>query len=140
MSGDRELETAELSPAALELRAYGNIGIAYTYNEPLVGYEYVRDCAALLLAQEAPAENHNQPDHRADQHAAVCGQNRLIHHEYTDGPRQDAGPHKNQEFSPFRGNLRSSQRPVQSFFGISGPQRLCISWPPPVGTADGILH
>lgn len=26
----------------------GNIGVAYTYNEPLVGYEYVRDCAALV--------------------------------------------------------------------------------------------
>ena len=25
----------------------GNIGIAYTYNEPLIGYEYVRDCARL---------------------------------------------------------------------------------------------
>lgn len=26
----------------------GNIGIAYTYNEPLVGYEYVRDSAKLV--------------------------------------------------------------------------------------------
>lgn len=33
---------------ALELRERGNIGVAYTYNEPLVGYEYVRDCAALV--------------------------------------------------------------------------------------------
>ena len=33
---------------ALELRLYGNIGVAYTYNEPLVGYEYVRDCASLV--------------------------------------------------------------------------------------------
>ena len=53
MSGDRELETAEVSPEtlagkALELRPYGNIGVAYTYNEPLIGYEYVRDCAALV--------------------------------------------------------------------------------------------
>lgn len=53
MSGEKELETAELSPEALadkalELRLYGNIGVAYTYNEPLVGYEYVRDCASLV--------------------------------------------------------------------------------------------
>lgn len=53
MSGEKELETAELSPEALadkalELRLYGNIGVAHTYNEPLVGYEYVRDCAALV--------------------------------------------------------------------------------------------
>lgn len=33
---------------ALRLRPQGNIGIAYTYNEPLVGYEYVHDCAALV--------------------------------------------------------------------------------------------
>ncbi len=26
----------------------GNIGAAYTYNEPLVGFEYVRDCAKLI--------------------------------------------------------------------------------------------
>lgn len=37
----------DLVRAALSLRGRGNIGIAYTYNEPLVGYEYVRDCAAL---------------------------------------------------------------------------------------------
>lgn len=41
MSGERELETAELSTEtlagkALELRPYGNIGVAYTYNEPLI--------------------------------------------------------------------------------------------------------
>ena len=53
MSGDGELEMAEVSPEALadkalELRPYGNIGVAYTYNEPLIGYEYVRDCAALV--------------------------------------------------------------------------------------------
>lgn len=53
MSGDRELEMAEVSPEALvdkalELRPHGNIGVAYTYNEPLIGYEYVRDCAALV--------------------------------------------------------------------------------------------
>ena len=53
MSGEKKHETAELSPEALadkalELRPYGNIGVAYTYNEPLIGYEYVQDCAALV--------------------------------------------------------------------------------------------
>lgn len=37
----------ELVERALSLRSRGNIGIAFTYNEPLVGYEYVRDTAAL---------------------------------------------------------------------------------------------
>ncbi len=37
----------ELVDKALALKASRNIGIAYTYNEPLIGYEYVRDCASL---------------------------------------------------------------------------------------------
>lgn len=32
---------------AYELRSRGNIGIAYTYNEPLIGYEFVRDCSIM---------------------------------------------------------------------------------------------
>ncbi|HEX2925999.1 MAG TPA: AmmeMemoRadiSam system radical SAM enzyme [Ruminiclostridium sp.] len=35
----------ELAEKALELKNRGNIGIAYTYNEPLISYEFVRDCA-----------------------------------------------------------------------------------------------
>lgn len=55
MSG-AEAETVYLSPETLvqkaaELASQGNLGLAYTYNEPLVGYEYVRDCAALAHAQ-----------------------------------------------------------------------------------------
>lgn len=37
----------ELVEKADALRGRGNIGLAFTYNEPLVGYEFVRDCAAL---------------------------------------------------------------------------------------------
>ena len=37
----------ELVKAALDTRDRGNIGIAFTYNEPLVGYEFVRDSAKL---------------------------------------------------------------------------------------------
>ena len=53
MAGDGEIQTVELSPEQLaakaaELVPQGNIGVAYTYNEPLIGYEYVRDCAALV--------------------------------------------------------------------------------------------
>ncbi len=32
---------------AIELMDRGNIGIAYTYNEPLIGYEFVMDCSRL---------------------------------------------------------------------------------------------
>ncbi|HEX3077517.1 MAG TPA: AmmeMemoRadiSam system radical SAM enzyme [Lachnospiraceae bacterium] len=38
----------ELANKALELMEYGNIGVAFTYNEPLIGYEYVIDTAKLL--------------------------------------------------------------------------------------------
>lgn len=36
----------ELADLALKVRRErGNLGLAYTYNEPLVGWEFVRDCA-----------------------------------------------------------------------------------------------
>lgn len=38
----------ELADMALRYRSSGNIGLAFTYNEPLVGYEYVRDTAKLV--------------------------------------------------------------------------------------------
>lgn len=38
----------EMSDKALACKPAGNIGVAYTYNEPLVGWEYVRDCARLV--------------------------------------------------------------------------------------------
>ena len=43
------LDPEQLLALALEYREKaGSIGVAFTYNEPLVGYEYVRDCARLL--------------------------------------------------------------------------------------------
>ena len=52
---DSTTETVQISPEeltkkALELahRPQGNLGAAFTYNEPLIGYEYVRDCCVLL--------------------------------------------------------------------------------------------
>ena len=57
----RRSETAEIvTPEALvgaaqRMRARGNIGLAFTYNEPLVGWEFVRDTAAL--AHEAGLVN-----------------------------------------------------------------------------------
>lgn len=52
-SGQQRLKTEILSPEelrdlAVDLKSRGNIGVAYTYNEPLVGYEYVLDCARLI--------------------------------------------------------------------------------------------
>lgn len=49
---DNNSQTVYVSPEELVREAEsfvprGNIGIAFTYNEPLVGYEYVRDCSVL---------------------------------------------------------------------------------------------
>lgn len=38
----------QLFRKAQELVPKGNIGLAYTYNEPLVGYEFVRNCAKKI--------------------------------------------------------------------------------------------
>lgn len=38
----------ELTAQALKYQSTGNIGVAFTYNEPLVGWEYVRDTAKLV--------------------------------------------------------------------------------------------
>lgn len=44
----RDYSPEALVQLALALRPRGNLGLAYTYNEPLVGYEFVRDCAAMV--------------------------------------------------------------------------------------------
>ena len=43
-----EVSPESLCELAEEQRSRGNIGVAYTYNEALVGYEYVRDTARLV--------------------------------------------------------------------------------------------
>lgn len=49
------LTPSQLVAIALDEVPKGNIGIAYTYNEPLVGYEYVLDSA--VLARERGLKN-----------------------------------------------------------------------------------
>jgi pyruvate formate lyase activating enzyme len=43
----RYVSPADLASLAERYTGMGNIGVAFTYNEPLVGYEYVRDSARL---------------------------------------------------------------------------------------------
>ena len=56
-AGAAEAEWSETTPAALADLAEklaeerGNVGLAYTYNEPLVGWEFVRDCAKEIRAR-----------------------------------------------------------------------------------------
>jgi pyruvate formate lyase activating enzyme len=52
-SGDEDISARlippeELLDMAVRMIPQGNIGVAYTYNEPLIGYEYVFDCARLV--------------------------------------------------------------------------------------------
>lgn len=57
----REAARMEVSPAQLLDLALlykekaENLGVAFTYNEPVVGYEYVRDCAKLLKEHDLRA-------------------------------------------------------------------------------------
>ncbi|MBQ9014511.1 MAG: radical SAM protein [Firmicutes bacterium] len=44
----QQVTPEELAQAAEQCRPRGSIGIAFTYNEPLVGYEFVRDTAKLV--------------------------------------------------------------------------------------------
>ncbi len=53
MSDFETAETVFISPQALAEKALackdaGNIGVAFTYNEPLVGWEYIRDTGILV--------------------------------------------------------------------------------------------
>jgi len=50
MAEANDVMPAELVEAALRTREQGNIGLAYTYNEPSVWYEFVYDCAGLARA------------------------------------------------------------------------------------------
>ena len=47
----REISPEALTALALRCRDQGSIGLAFTYNEPLVGYEFVRDTARLAHSQ-----------------------------------------------------------------------------------------
>jgi pyruvate formate lyase activating enzyme len=46
-TGDGPIVTPEVL-AEQASRVPGNLGVAFTYNEPLIGFEYVRDCARQL--------------------------------------------------------------------------------------------
>jgi pyruvate formate lyase activating enzyme len=49
--GGQKASPEELANLAQSLKPKGNIGLAYTYNEPLVGFEFVRDCAVEIRAR-----------------------------------------------------------------------------------------
>jgi len=48
---DKSLSPEDIAKLALRTVPDGNIGVAYTYNEPLIGYEFLRDCAELVRGE-----------------------------------------------------------------------------------------
>lgn len=44
----RSIMPADLAAMAQDMVPQGNIGVAFTYNEPFIGYEFLRDTASLL--------------------------------------------------------------------------------------------
>ena len=44
----RSMTPEKIAGLALKYKDRGNIGVAYTYNEPLIGYEFVRDTAKIV--------------------------------------------------------------------------------------------
>lgn len=46
-----EITPEELADIAYKFTDRGNIGVAYTYNEPLISYEFLRDTAKLVKAK-----------------------------------------------------------------------------------------
>lgn len=60
MKGEDRVEAVYISPELLarkarDYKSAGNVGVAFTYNEPVVGWEYVRDTARLV--KEAGMDN-----------------------------------------------------------------------------------
>ncbi len=49
--GCKEISPSDLAEIALSYKDQGNIGVAFTYNEPLVGFEYVVDTAKEVHAK-----------------------------------------------------------------------------------------
>jgi pyruvate formate lyase activating enzyme len=47
----REIPPEQLIQTAISLKPRGNIGVAFTYNEPMIGFEYVRDAAKLAKGE-----------------------------------------------------------------------------------------
>lgn len=48
----RAITPEEVAALSRRHTSQGNIGVAFTYNEPLVGYEFVRACASLIHGQD----------------------------------------------------------------------------------------
>ena len=44
----KQVSPQDIAELAVRTVPEGNVGVAYTYNEPLIGYEFVYDCAKLV--------------------------------------------------------------------------------------------
>lgn len=102
-----DLAPEELVGRACDLRSIGCIGIAYTYNEPLVGFEYVKDCSTL--AHEAGLLNVLVSNGMVEREplAELCG---LI-----DAANIDLKGFSQDSYSRLRGDLSAVMRTIETF-------------------------
>ncbi|HIT45872.1 MAG TPA: AmmeMemoRadiSam system radical SAM enzyme [Candidatus Aphodovivens excrementavium] len=102
-----DLAPEELVDRACDLRSIGCIGIAYTYNEPLVGFEYVKDCSTL--AHEAGLLNVLVSNGMVEREplAELCG---LI-----DAANIDLKGFSQDSYSRLRGDLSAVMRTIETF-------------------------
>lgn len=101
-----DLAPEELVGRACDLRSIGCIGIAYTYNEPLVGFEYVKDCSTL--AHEAGLLNVLVSNGMVEREplAELCG---LI-----DAANIDLKGFSQDSYSRLRGDLSAVMRTIEA--------------------------
>lgn len=51
MTAFEQLSPEDIAALSRKTAPEGNIGVAYTYNEPLIGYEFVEDCVQIIARQ-----------------------------------------------------------------------------------------
>ena len=90
---------------ALKLKPAGNIGIAYTYNEPLIGYEFVRDCSKL--ARENGLKN------VVVSNGTVCEQPLIELLPWIDAMNIDLKGFTNDFYRQLSGNLETVKRSIE---------------------------
>lgn len=102
----REVAPEELVARALELKAKRCIGIAYTYNEPLLGWRYVRDTGEL--AHDAGLANVLVSNGMASEH--VLGQVAPL----IDAANIDLKCFTEEGYRSLRGDLSVAKRTIET--------------------------
>lgn len=109
MTSSEKINTQKVMPEKLvgmaaSIKDQGNIGIAYTYNEPLISYEYVRDCAKL--AKEKDLKN------VVVTNGFICEEPLMELLPYIDAMNIDLKSFSEEFYKKIRGNLETVKRTI----------------------------